>query len=351
MDLVGTVRSDTLGLNTAFRGDNPFNAVRLRVFLRRWVTDRVGIFGELLYDIDAAARVNGAYVVVNEVAGRSWLNTRLGLAPSPVGSFGLRSTYFNVNPLIGMPLVWTYRTNLKGGGTSTPTGLAGQTREHGGGVPLLYESCWNVQWELMGELGRFEYSIAVTPGSISNPMSSRLVPGSSVMGRVGVAPIDGLRFGVSAAWGPYLSKPVPDSTGALPYADDPSDFTQTVLGMDLEYQRGAWIFSSEAYALRYETPLVDESLGALGAYAEARYDFLTGWYVAGRLDRLFFDEVTTDPLTGAEAPWDRDTHRTEVALGYRLTREVLLKLDWQRTTVPDSDFEQNLWAAQISSVF
>jgi hypothetical protein len=38
-------------------------------------------------------------------------------------------------------------------------------------------------------------------------------------------------------------------------------------------------------------------------------------------------------------------------LGYRLAREVLVKLDWQRTTVPDGGFAQNLFAVQLSSAF
>jgi hypothetical protein len=124
-----------------------------------------------------------------------------------------------------------------------------------------------------------------------------------------------------------------------------------VVGVDVEFQSGAWVFSSEVFGLRFETPLVPEKLGASGAYAEARYDFLPGWYAAARVGGLFFDDITVDPQSGATAPWDRNTRRTEVALGYRLAREVLVKADWQRTTVPDGGFEQNLFAVQLSTVF
>lgn len=351
IDLVGMVNRDSLALNQAFRGDGPFNPLRLRLFARHWVNDRIGIFTELLYDTDADPRVNGAYVVINELAGRPWLNARLGLAPNVVGGFGLRSTYFNVNPLIGVPLVWYYRTNLSGAGTSTASGLVAATTEPPQGVPILYDSCWNIQWELLGEVGLFEYSIGFTPGSLSNPIRSRSVDGSTWFARVGHEPLTGLRLGLSSAEGPYLSAPTPGAGGAPPYAGDASDFEQGLVGVDVEYQRGRWLFFSELHAVRWEAPLVDEDLDVLGGFVEARFDFLPGWYAAGRVGGLFFDEIVVDPTSGATAPWDRDTHRTEFALGYRLAREVLLKLDWQRTTVPDSDFEQNLFGFQLSAVF
>ena len=351
VDLVGTVNRDSLDINTALRGDGPYNAVRLKVFLQSWITERVGVFAELLYDIDADPRVNGAYVVVNDLAGGPWLNARLGLAPSPMGSFGLRSTYFNANPLIGLPLLWQYRTNLQSDGTSTPASLVAATSEHGGGVPLLYDSCWNVQWEILGELGAFEYSVAITPGSLSNPVRSRQVGGSSWLARVGHTPAAGLRVGVSGAWGPYLSQPEPDAGGMPPYPGDPGSFDEGALGIDVEYQRGAWVVHSELFGFRLETPLVAERLSATSGYAELRYDFLPGWYAAGRVGAIVFGDVVTDPGTGASSPWDQDTYRSEIALGYRMSREVLVKLDWQRTTTADTDFELNLLAVQLSAVF
>ena len=224
LDLVASGPGDSIGVNRAFRGDTPFSPVRLRLFARHWVTERIGVFTELLYDVEADPRVNGAYVVINELAERPWLNARIGLAPNPIGAYGLRSTYFNSNPLVGIPLIWQYRTNLSSGGADTATGLTSRTAEPGGGVPVLYDSCWNIQWELLGEVGLFEYSAAVTAGSLSNPMRSRAVPGSTWLGRLGAVPLPGLRVGVSAAHGPYLSPPTLDSDGDPPYAGDPSDY-------------------------------------------------------------------------------------------------------------------------------
>ena len=60
LDLMAS-ESDDLGVNTAFRGDSPFNPLRMRLFARKWVTDRIGVFSEFLYDSGSGLRVNGAY--------------------------------------------------------------------------------------------------------------------------------------------------------------------------------------------------------------------------------------------------------------------------------------------------
>ena len=84
---------------------------------------------------------------------------------------------------------------------------------------------------------------------------------------------------------------------------------------------------------------------------EARFDFSPGWYVAGRVGAMDFGEIVVDPGSGETAPWDQDIRRTELALGYRLAREALVKLNWQRNTVPTNDFEQNVLALQLSTAF
>jgi hypothetical protein len=342
---------DDLNLNSAFRGDNPFNPIRLRLFANKWVTDRIGIFTELFYDTDSGIRVNGAYAVINSIGGTSWLNARLGLAPSVVGAFGLRSTYFNANPLVGMPLAWHYRTNLSGSGTSTAAGLVGASSAPGPGVPLLYDSCWNIQWELLGEFGIFEYSVALSPGSLSSPVRSRDVDGQTFMARFGATLLPGLRLGVSAAEGPYLSPPTLDDDGNPPYPGDPQDFVQGYFGLDLEFLRGPFAIFAEANSSAWQTPLIDEDLEAASAFVEVRYDIATQWYVAGRVDGMGFSEIDAGPANGGVAPWDEDVFRSEFAIGYRLSREVLLKADWQRTTTGESGWTQNLLALQLSAVF
>lgn len=346
IDLVAG-QADERGLNDVVRGDSPFNPVRLRLYARSWITDRIGVFSELLYDTDADLRVNGAYMVINEIADQPWLSARVGLAPSIVGSFGLRSTYFNANPLIGVPLVWHAFTDLSDTGTQTADDLLSKVPGSGKGMPLLYDPCWNIQWELLGELGAFEYSIGVTPGSLSNPVGAIDAEGHQVMGRLGTTLRPGVRLGVSGAYGPYLS-PLPDD-GPPPYPGSPPDYDQTLVGLDLELLLGRWAIFAEGYRSTWEAPLIEAPLDASGGFVEARYDVATGWYVAGRAGGLLFGDVTdTDGRTGA---WDDDLMRYEAAVGYRLTREMLLTVNWQRTATRNPGFGQNLLSARLSAVF
>ena len=50
--------------------------------------------------------------------------------------------------------------------------------------------------------------------------------------------------------------------------------------------------------------------------------------------------------------WDDEVWRWEAALGYRLIREILVKLDWQHTEfVTGGNAALNLLALQLSAVF
>ena len=172
VDLVAKSNADRLGLNRTLRG-SVLNDFRLRGFARTWLTDRIGFFGEVMFDGRYGTPfISGAYFVVNELGGRDWLNSRLGLAPSLIGNFGQRSTYFNTNPLIGVPLVWSHFTTLEGTGFETLERLRARRAANQRSIPTLYDACWNMPWELLDEVGVLEYSIGVTGASMSNPRAS-----------------------------------------------------------------------------------------------------------------------------------------------------------------------------------
>jgi hypothetical protein len=346
-DVVVKHGTDRYEVNSGLRGNTPFAPVRVRLLASRWFNERIAFFGELLFDTEADPQIFGAYMVVNEIGGRPWLNARVGLAPSPLGSFPLRGTYFNANPVIGEPLVWQYRTTLDRGGAADAAGLIERRRSNDQGLPALYESCWNVQAELLGELGIFEYSVGVTPAAVSNP-GARRDDGVQLLGRLGAEPVPGLRLGLSGAYGPYIERQGDDRFDE-PF--DPNDYDQSVVGYDLELSRGRVRIFSEAYVSAWEAPLVADELRVLGAYGEARYAFLPGWYAAARIDRMDFNDIA--PATGApRTGWDDDVLRFEAAIGWRLAREVLVKLDWQRTTYTTGiDPDLDLFAIQLSAVF
>ena len=255
-DLLARSRSDTRGLNRNFRSDSPFNELRVKVFGQHWLNDRVGMFTEFLFDSEADVRVNGAYVVITELGGHEWLDFRAGLAPSLVGTFGLRSTYFNSNPVVGVPLVWQHRTTLDGSGLLTNEDLVRRKASDTIGLPMIYEACWNIQWELMGHQGIFEYSLGVSPGSLSNPNGARHNEGVQLLGRLGMEPAMGFRLGVSGAVGPYIGGSSHDPlVEATTFPGSTADYDQVLYGFDLEVARGKAQLVSEAFVSSWDAEM------------------------------------------------------------------------------------------------
>ena len=351
-DLLAGTGADTRGLNKNFRGDSPWSAVRARVFAQRWLTEKAGFFAEALYDPGSGPRLTGAYVVLNDIADRDWLDVRAGLAPSLIGNFGMRSSYFNANPLIGVPLVWQHRTTLDNSGLATAADMVRRREQNIISLPILYDACWNMQWEVMGEVGKMEYSVGLTPGSASNPVAGTTEPGVQVMTRIGYAPIDNFRLGASAAYGPYIAGPNRDpATKTTSYPGGRSDYDQKLVGLDAEYGAGKVKLFAEGYVSRWEAPLIAEDLTSASAYVEGRYDFLPAWFAAARVDGMTFSKIA--PAAGA-APvgWDDDLVQVETSLTYRWARELHVRADWQHTRfLTGLEKPTNLMALQVRVVF
>jgi hypothetical protein len=346
---------DLRGLNRNFRNDSPFSQIRLRLFGQDWVTPRIGVFTELLFDIAATApRVNGAYVVVNEIAKQGWLNARVGMIPSPIGNYGLRDTYFNADPVVGAPLPWQHRSTLDGTGLSTNEDLIRRRQSNLIGLPIVYLACWLPTWELMGDVGKLEYSVSATTGSYSN-MSQMDEKGVTGALRLGLEPISGVRFGVSAAKGPWIGGAKFDPLIlAKTFPGRPQDYDQRLVGYDLEVSYGKVRLYSEAFASDWQVPLLAEKkLSAWSGYGELSYDFLPQWQVAVRPGVMRFSKISsTNDGLGPKAWWDDNTAQVEAALSYRLAREVIVRGDWQHTSFTSgSDKPINLFAAQIKAVF
>jgi hypothetical protein len=344
---------DDHGLNRNFRSDSPFSQLRLRLFAQHWVTEQIGVFSELLFDIASDPRVNGAYVVINEIGGVPWLNARLGMAPSPIGNFGVRDTYFNLNPVVGVPLPWQHRTTLDGTGLARNADLIRRRTSNVIGVPMLYSACWNLQWELMGQAGPIQYSVSATSSSFSN-MAAQDEDGVAGSVRVGAEPISGIRFGASAGIGPWIGGVLRDNLIlARTFPGHPEDYLQRLGGLDLEVSHGKLRVYGEAFASDWESPLISERLVAWTGYGEAAYDFLPSWQAAVRGGLMSFNEISaTNDGLGPQTGWDDDTVQVESAITFRLTREVIVRGNWQHTSFTTGvDPDVDLLGLQLKAVF
>jgi hypothetical protein len=335
------------------RQDDPFNEVRLRLFPRHWINERMAFLGELFWDSGAQPRVNGAYIVINHLLSKTWLNLKAGLIPSPFGNYGLRSTYFNLNSVIGIPLMWHYQTHIPRNAYPTNATLLDGKYTADGYVPIAYDACWDIGWELFGEWGKLEYSFALTEATLSNP-AAKNNNGRQVIAKLGVNPITALRFGLSFAYGPYLPAETAnsDTTNAKKYANV-EEFAATAAGIYTELMTGRLQMFSEAVFSHWASPFItpDQELTAASGYLEGRYAIAPALYVATRLD--FFTYSSIENTQGGIERWGDPINRIEVGAGYRLAREAMLKLvyqynDYQSRT---SESDPQVIALQYHMVF
>ena len=84
-------------INGMFRGDDPFNPVRVTLFMEDWINPRLGVFIEFLWDqgashsgSDTKPRVNGAYAVARPFDTDAFL-LKIGMIPSSFGTWAPRT--------------------------------------------------------------------------------------------------------------------------------------------------------------------------------------------------------------------------------------------------------------------
>lgn len=361
LDVVAAERGTAYDTNLLTRGDSQFDAYGLRFFVNAQVSDRLQVYSQFVLRDATSPYVDGAYLQFTPSPTRD-LHVIAGKVPWPIGTFAPR-TYSNHNPLIGAPLMYQYHTTLLwyeavpsadvllAASGSGQYGVDYFGYAEGFGVPIVDDSYWDVGVTLNGSARPLEYALGVsagTPGWGSTSQDENT--GKSVLGRLGLAPLPGLRFGVSGSYGPYLVEAL---NPGLPAGHRANDYHQQLAMADLEILAGHLELRGEAAHSVWETPFVGD-LSVQSAYGEIKYLLPVGAYLAGRYDVQRFSKIRDSG--GVEHPWDADVTRYEAGAGYRFNRAVIAKLVYQHT---DVDRQRVVWrafnpamvAAQISVAF
>ena len=285
------------------------------------------------------------YVRVRPFKGRPF-DIQAGRIPTVFGTFSRR--YDLDNPLIGVPLAYQYITSLRpdsvpvsadnllpyrglGWDVAYPVGDQHTTT----GVPIVNTYRWDTGVEAHGATRYLDAAVAVTSGTLSNPRVDDDNGGRQASTRVAVKPLIGLVIGGSLARGEFLSNNITDFYGTVfPGAH----YRQRALGLDAEYSRGYWIVRGEVIQSRWNLPAanlpyISEPLRATSGYVEAKYRFTPRFYMASRIDRLTFSNITgtvqTPDAPGQPTPWDAPVTRIELGSGLHISRHLLARTSGQ----------------------
>lgn len=360
-ETVAAQRGHAYDTNLLTRGDSPLDAASVRLFVDGRVNDRLTVFSQFVMRDASDPYVDGAYLSYTPFPERD-LHVLAGKLPWAIGTWGPR-TYSNRNPLIGIPLMYQYHSSLlwyevvPSADVLLAAAATGQYGVNyfgyaeGRGMPIVDDCYWDVGLTVTGSRRPLEYALGVTagtPGWGSTMQDEN--SGKTVLGRLGVAPLPGVRFGVSGAYGPYL---VAGLQPLMPSGRSVNDYRQKLVMADLELLVDRVELRAEGARNTWETPTVGD-LEVKSAYAELKYAFGFGAFLAGRWDVLRFGEIAASG--GGRYRWDSDVSRIEAGVGYRFTPEVVGKVVHQRTRLeneyaPAKNHRLGLYAAQVSVSF
>lgn len=318
-------------LNRLTFGDSNLDPYRLRLFMDAHLSPALELHVQtILHEGTGQIRADGAYALWTPWPGRD-LSVEAGKIPWPIGTYAPR-TYSDKNPLMGTPLMYHYRTGLPWDDIIPDVD---HLVDHAGQaqllpdelyLPVIDERWWDTGAAVVGSWAPLEWSAGIVQGSPSWPAPGvDNTPGHTVLGRIGVVPMTGVRLGVSGADGTWT----PDFWKFfLPSSIHLRDYREITLMADAEFAFGPLELRGEGVKRRWET-LFTGDLDVKSGYAEARYGLANGAWLALRGETLQFSDVTTSALV--TRPWDDDVDRFEAVAGYRVTLDVRVKAGVQRT--------------------
>lgn len=329
----GSCEEDTGFFNYSDYERSTLRLLRVGLTANVKANDRVAFLGELRTENGAAPVPYALFVRVRPWKGRA-IDVQAGRIPLAFGAFPRRS-YASDNLLIGSPLGYQYLTSLRpnalpatpdelqqmrGRGWLSNFSVGEQTPDRG--LPLATTFRWDTGLQLHGQASWVDATVAVTTGSLANPLVRDDNGGKQIIGRLAFRPVVGLVAGVSAARGAFLTDRLRYTAGLK----HPERFAQSAAGMDAEYSRDYYLVRVETIWSQWRLPTLVTPLSALTTSVEGRYKIRPGLYVAARGDHLSFSEITGASRT---TTWDAPVSRLEVGAGYLLRRNLQVKLAWQ----------------------
>ncbi len=210
---------------------------------------------------------------------------------------------------------------------------------------------------------RFRFELAAT----LSPASGRTDLGNhnriSVTGRAEASPAIWADMGISFSYGPYMRRS--ELNSALSERQF-REFSQTMAGADLSFSYLYYMLALDLNYSRWTAPYITDAgvvenddlilpVWHAGAELHGRFSFLPGAYAALRYEILRPSELrsTTYAPPGQNPDWATEVNRVEIVAGYRIERNIILKLSYQTSALPGAAWEidDDVVAFQISALF
>ncbi|MGJ8672390.1 hypothetical protein [Rubritalea sp.] len=304
---------------------------------------------------DGQARLD-EFIALYRPHGNNLLNIQIGKSPTVVGNWVPTHDYYE-NPFILAPLPYSAinGVNVNNPAANSPEAIEINNNLRGSSIHNNKENWSSIIWgpaysngvSVFGNTETLDYAFEMKNSSLgAQPSEWDFGDGDfktpTVSTRIGYRPDASLAFGLSASYGHYLNT---DASDILDAGLERSDFTQTLVGLDIRWSHRDWLLSGEAFHTTYNT--LHEDFHTLSYYLQTRYKVAPGIWLAGRFGQTLSNEVSIP--SGGEVPWSPDLIRGELALGWRITPDVLFKTQYAYTLVTTdfSEPSQNLMAVSI----
>lgn len=288
--------------------------------------------------------------------GENSLNFQVGKFPTVVGNWVPNHNYYD-DPFLLAPLPYSAinGVHVNNPNGSSPQAIENRSNTPGSTIHSLKENWSSIIWgpaysngfSIFGSSETLDYAFEVRNASLgAQPSEWDFGDGDfttpTLSARLGYRPDAAWAFGLSCSHGYYLNT---NASDVLPSGTDRSDFTQSLVGLDMRWAHHDWILSGEAFYTTYNT--LHEDFHTFSYYLQARYKAAPGLWLAGRFGQTVSDEVSVP--SGGESSWAPDLIRAELALGWRITPELLLKTQYAYTFVSNdvSEPSQNLAAFSL----
>lgn len=329
-------------------------AWRWDLFADAVVSDNVTLLSNFRMLQDQIPHIDLFAIRITDIAS-SGISLQAGQIDIPFGNLGERR-FPQQNPFFGLPLINEHITALCSTDYKLWTLFPGFAVS-GNGVRLFDQGLYDLGVKIYGSAGIFNFAVAIINGMISttgtySPNGLNSTGGLGKVFRLTATPMTGLTLGASYAFGPFMKDQYADSTSAL-YDEHSGDYPQHIVAGDIDFSIGhLWLYGIAAYnTWNY---IGGQKLNALCYSAEGRYAVTPRVYVAMRAGGLQFGSISglvtsynfrSAPYSGN---WDKDVFRLEGAVGYRIERDLLVKVCYQvnRTYGVPIDPADNVLAVQ-----